>query len=89
MEWEAVGVVGEFYSIVRLGVGMVQTRRTGVFLHTGNPILKARTPLTVGREVKGSGVWDPEGKRASGPKPKSGKESVRTARTQSRAVCAW
>ncbi|WP_137726480.1 hypothetical protein [Prescottella subtropica] len=69
---------------------MAQTRRTGVFLHTGNPISKARTPFTGGRDVKGSGVWDSDGKRESGPKPpkaKAGKGSVK--KPKPRAVCAW
>lgn len=63
---------------------MVQTRRTGVVLHTGNPMSKARTPSTGGRDVKGAGIPDVE------PRP-TPKKSGATASKPRKAgsTCGW
>ncbi|MFD1811779.1 hypothetical protein [Rhodococcus gannanensis] len=71
---------------------MAQLRRTGVYLHSGNPESKARTPRTGGRDVKSAGVWDPEGNKESGPKanPKTGKSLVQRAKgKKAGTACGW
>jgi len=60
---------------------MPQIRRTGIFLHTGNPESKARTPRSGGRDVKSSGTGDP----GRLPKPKSTPKKS----PKSGPLCSW
>ncbi len=60
---------------------MPQIRRTGVFLHTGNPQSKARTPQSGIRAVKTTGIRDLD----EVPKPKRARAKPSTPRL----LCNW